>query len=267
LTVSQAKRTKWTAADYDKAAEAYFRRLPLEHFMEGIAQATQREITLASLGVVRGLRSNLQVYNELLVQYFWKGRIHRVVPDNMATLSPQPTTAESNYAVELEPVPPFWVMEYVSRSNPRKDYKQNFERYEQELRVPYYLMFYPPKQDLRLYHHDGTQYVQVSPNERGRFPIPELELELGLLGGWVRFWYQGKLIELPSELQRRVDDLQAKLVEAENQARQEKQRADDEKQRAEHEKQQRLAAEAEVARLRALLDQMQSQQPAPPPQS
>jgi Uma2 family endonuclease len=251
LTVSGARRTKWTAADYDRAAEAYYRRLPLEHFMEGTAQATQRAITLANLAVVRVGRPDLQVYNELLIQYFWKGRIRRVVPDNMATLSQQPTQAETNYAIELEPVPPFWVMEYVSASNLRKDYKENLRRYEQELGVPYYLLFYPQKKDLRLYHHDGTQYVQVAPNENGRFPIPELELELGLLDGWVRYWYRGRLIELPDELQRQVDELREKLVETENQVRQEKQL--------------RQAAEAEVARLQALLNQIQGQPSSPPP--
>src|SRR5688572_7655358 len=54
---------------YERAAQEYLRNLPLEHFMEATAQATQREITLASLALVRARRPDFHVFNELLVQY------------------------------------------------------------------------------------------------------------------------------------------------------------------------------------------------------
>ena len=49
------------------------------------------------------------------------------------------------------------------------------------------------------------KYVTVLPNEQGRYPIPELEVEAALLDEWVRFWFRGKLLPLPAELQHELD--------------------------------------------------------------
>ena len=38
--------------EYEEAAEAYLASLPLEHFMESTAQATQRKLTDSSLALV-----------------------------------------------------------------------------------------------------------------------------------------------------------------------------------------------------------------------
>ena len=51
--------------EYEEAAEAYLRSLPLEHFMEATAQATQRKITLESLDLVQARRPEVRVFNEL----------------------------------------------------------------------------------------------------------------------------------------------------------------------------------------------------------
>jgi hypothetical protein len=64
-----------------------------------------------------------------------------------------------------------------------------------------------------------------------------LELEAGLMNGWVRFWFRGKLLPLPGDMQRELDAMHQRLA-------QEKQRAD------------RL--EQEIARLRAQLGQRPS---------
>src|SRR5438552_3315139 len=79
----------WSARDYEKEARAYMASLPLEHFMEAPAQSYQREITLASLALVKARRSDVQVYSELLVQYPVKGqrKPRKVVPDNMVVLT------------------------------------------------------------------------------------------------------------------------------------------------------------------------------------
>jgi Uma2 family endonuclease len=222
--------------NYEKYAQEYLRKLPPEHFMEATDQATQREITLESLALVKSFRKDLHVYNELLIQYPLGGRKKRpgqVVPDNMAVLSEGPPAARTSYNTPVEPAGPFWVMEYVSKSNPRKDYEESFRKYEQDLKVPYYLVFYPETQDLTLYRHAGEKYVSVKPNEHGRHAVPELDIEVALLGGWVRFWYKGDLLLLPAELQRGLD-------EARRKATQEKARAD--------------ALQAEIDRLRALLE-------------
>src|SRR5262245_7591191 len=104
--------TALSAADYEHLAQEYLARLPAEHFMEGTPHARQREITVESFAVYRTRRPDLQYFNELLVQ-----------------------RERTSYVSEHEPVPLFLVMEYVSASNKRKDYVDNFHKYERELKV------------------------------------------------------------------------------------------------------------------------------------
>jgi Uma2 family endonuclease len=273
------------AVAYEAYAQEYLRNLPPEHFMEATSQATQRKVTLVSLDLVQARRPEVQVFNELLVQYPRAGerRPGQVVPDNMVVISDQPVRAETSFNTPLETAKPFWVLEYVSKSNKRKDYEDNFDKYEKELKVPYYLTFYPDDQELALYHHNGKKYTSVKPNAHGRHPIPQLDLEVGLLDGWVRFWYQGRLLPLPADLQRDLEeaqrlaeretqraDAEAQRAEAETQraeaeaqrAEAEAQRADAEAQRAEAEARRAEEAEREVARLRALLER-----PSPRPRN
>jgi hypothetical protein len=198
---------------YEEAAEAYLRSLPLEHFMESTAQAMQRKITLESLDLVQARRPDVQHFNELLVQYP-HGRqqdIHQVVPDNMVVVCDQPIDAKGSYDLVFQPVKPLWVLEYVSPSNKRKDYGDSFHKYEKELKVPYYLLFYPDKQELTLYRLGVRKYVATTPNNDGRLAIPELDLEVGLLDRWVRYWYKGELLPLPAQLQASLDEAHRQL--------------------------------------------------------
>ena len=242
---------------YEEAAQEYLRRLPLEHFMEATAQATQRKITLESLDLVAARRPEVHVFNELLVQYPVRGKrkLGQVVPDNMVVLTTERIRAGTSYNVPLEPAPPFWVLEYVSKTNRRKDYEDNFRKYERELKVPYYLVFYPETQDVTLYRHNRRRYGSVKPNRQGRYPIRELDVEVGLLEGWVRFWYEGELLPLPAELQRELDEARRRAQEASQRADEEKRRADEEKRRADELQQRLEAAERELAELRARLGQ------------
>jgi Uma2 family endonuclease len=57
----------------------------------------------------------------------------------------------TNFAIPVQPARPFVVFEYVSKSNSRKDYQKSYDKYEIELKVPYYLLFYPDAQELSLY--------------------------------------------------------------------------------------------------------------------
>jgi Uma2 family endonuclease len=216
--------------NYNKAAREYLQRLPLEHFMEATPQATQREITLESLALLKVQRPDVQVFNELLVQYPLprRKRPGQVVPDNMVVIHPEPIKVEGSYNLPLQPARPFWVLEYVSRNNERKDYTDNMNKYEHDLKVPYYLMFVPDLQEMTLYHHNGEKYVSVKPNTHGRCEIPELEMEVGLHGGWMRYWFRREVLPLPAELQSEFQ----------------------------RERQARLAAEEEVARLRAELERL-----------
>jgi Uma2 family endonuclease len=239
--MSSVKPRHLLRIEYEAAAEAYLRSLPPEHFMEATAQATQREITVESLALLHAARPEIQYFNELLVQYPFKGRrgIKQVVPDNMVVLHPEPIKAGGSFDLPLQPVGPFWVMEYVSKHNHRKDYERSFTKYERDLKVPYYLLFYPDEQELTLYRHTRTKYVSVKPNENGRYALAQLDLEVALLDGWVRFWYKGELLPLPADLQR-------SLIEAQQRAEAEKRRADAEAQRADTE-----ARRADAEALRA----------------
>ena len=260
---------EWTIEDYEEAARAYCAALPPEHFMEALFTGKQRTITLSSLYIVRVRRPEVQVLNEALVQYPINAHLGQVVPDNMVVLSEEELTGGGSYKLPFEPAPPFMTMEYVSPSNQRKDYEDNYHKYEHELRVPYYLLFYPEKQDLRLHRHNGVAYERVAPNAAGRLDVPELDLEVGLLDGWLRYWYQGELIPLPSDLQKQIDELQGqvdhllkKTRAAEQRAQRQRRRAEQEKQRAEQEKQRADTAEAELARLRKLVEKAQGKKPA-----
>ncbi len=233
--------------EYEEAAEAYLRSLPLEHFMEATAQATQRKITLESLDLVHARRPDVQIFNELLVQYPYvrHPKLRRVVPDNMVVVWPEPIQANGSYDVPFQPVGPFWMLEYVSKYNKRKDYEDNMQKYERELKVPYYLLFYPDARELTLFHLRSRKYRSVPPNEYGRHAIAELDLEAALLDDWVRFWYQGELLPLPADLQRDLEETRRQLRRM--------------TQRAEKEQQARTAAEQEVVRLRAELEQMRTE--------
>ena len=214
--------------EYYEAAQEYLRRLPLEHFMESTPQATQREITLASLALVRARRPDFQVFNELLVQYPRprRKRLGQVVPDNMVVIHPEPIDAEGSFDVPLQPVGPFWILEYVSKSNRRKDYKDNKRKYDRDLKVPYYLLFAPDKQEMTLYRHTGSRYVKVAADENGRCAIEELDIEVGLVDRWVRFWHQGELLPLPGEIQRSLDETRQTLDDTQQRLAEMTQRAE-----------------------------------------
>jgi Uma2 family endonuclease len=226
---------------YYEAAQEYLRSLPPEHFMEAYDQGTQREITLESLALVKAFLPKVHVLNEMLLQYDRRGtkKPVQVVPDNTVIVYEGSLTVEGSYDVPLQPVGPFWVLEYVSKRSKRKDYEENLEKYEHDLKVPYYLTFYPDNEELTLRRHTGRKYVTVLPNENGRYGIPELELEVALLDGWVRFWFRGELLPLPADLLRQLEAARVQAEAARVQAEAAQHRAEE--------------AEAEVARLRAEL--------------
>jgi hypothetical protein len=231
--------------EYEEAAEAYLRTLPPEHFMEATAQSTQRKITLAAFDVIHVARPDIQLFSELLVQYPHgrPSRIHQVVPDNFAVVWNQPIVASGSYDLPLQPTGLMCVMEYVSKHSKRKDYDDNFQRYERDLKVPYYLLFYPDNQEMTLYRRGSRRYISVKPNGNDRLAVAELEVEVGLLDGWVRYWFRGQLVPLTGELHQ--DLLQTRRA-LENERR----RADDANRRADDFERRLEAVEKELARLR-----------------
>lgn len=189
--------------EYEKAARRYLESLPLEHFMEGTPQATQRKITLESFDLIAADRPDFHVFNELLVQYPTRDSerpIGQVVPDNMVVLHDGPIEAVGSYDTVIEEGKPYLMLEYVSKGSERKDYEDNMQKYERDLKVPYYLLFYPDNQELTLFRHNGRKYISVKANDAGRLPIDRIDLEAAIMDGWVRYWYLGKLLPLPAEL-------------------------------------------------------------------
>ena len=239
------------------------RRVSGEPLGETRAQGKQREITLESLAVLKVRRPDVQVFNDLSMSYVQPDRRNQkeVVPDQLVVLSDEPVEPINTYEFSKELARPFWVLDYVCDANKRKDYEDSFNKYERDLKVPYYLIFYPDNQELTLYRHNGKKYVSVKPNKDGRHPIPDLDLEVGLLGGWVRFWHQGELLPLPADLQRDLDDARRRTDEEkrradleQRRAEQEKRRADDLQRELEAEREARRAAENALAQLRAVQD-------------
>lgn len=102
--------------DYDRTAQEYLASLPLEHFMEGTDQAYQRLITLVAFEQIHAIRPEVQAFNELLIQYDHgtPSRRRQVVPDNMVVVHDEPIKAKGSFDVPLQPVKPFFVLEYVS---------------------------------------------------------------------------------------------------------------------------------------------------------
>ena len=45
------------------------------------------------------------------------------------------------------------------------------------------------------------KYISVHPDEAEYYAIPELDLAIRLLDGWARYWWNGKLLPIPTELQ------------------------------------------------------------------
>jgi hypothetical protein len=230
--------------EYEEAAEAYLRSLRLENIMEAPAQATQRKITLESLDLVHARCPDVQVFNELLVQYPRRGEPHigQVVPDNVIVVWAELIQSSGSYDLPFQPVGPFCMLEYVSKHNKRKDYEDNMHKYERELKVPYYLLFYPDARELTLFHLRGRRYRSVKPSDSGRLTIEELDLEVALLDDWVRYWFRSELLPLPADLQRDLDV-------ARRQLRRMTRRVAEQTRRAE-------AAEEEVQRLREELERV-----------
>ncbi len=207
-----------TAEEYDRLAYEYMASLPLEHYMELPFYGVQRGITLASFRIIAMSRPDVQTFNEVLIQFPREdGSTGQAVPDQMVILHDEPIAMNISFNNVYQPTTPFIVLEYVSKGsqNERKDYVYNRRLYERELKIPYYLIFDPHKVKLTFLELSDGKYRPVVPNAAGRMPVPELDVEVALLDGWVRYWFEGDLVPLPEDLAASLKQTEAKLVKAE----------------------------------------------------
>lgn len=218
IIISEALPIAEQRAAFAAAARAYREWLFREHLnCDTERQGRQRMITLSSLRPPARQR-DFHLFNELLVQYRKEGgRIGQIVPRNMVVLHKGALDLYESYDVPLQPVRPFWVMEYLEprRGIGHRGDPDYFRKYEAELRVPYLMVVDLDARELTLYRHGGRNYEAVKPGSSGRVAIPELEIELGLVNGVVRYWHGGELLLLPSELQNEIARLRAEKARLE----------------------------------------------------
>ncbi len=139
------------------------------------------------------------------------------------------------------------IVELLSPTTKRKDRTEKRDLYARVFRTAEYFMHDPETRKLEGLRLAGLSYQPIPPDEHGRFWSEQLGVFLGLWHGvvdgreadWVRLFHpDGSLVSMPEE-----------------QAEAEGRRAEAERQRAEAERQRAETAEAELARLRVLLDE------------
>jgi len=141
--------------------------------------------------------------------------------------------------------------------------------YEQAIRIPYYGIYEVTKASVELYRLVDGHYQIVPANDRGHYPIPPLQVELGIWPGayegmvlpWLRWWDEaGHLLltgEEQAEQERQRAEQERQRAEQERQrAEQERQRAEQERQRAEQEQQRAEQEQQRADRLLAQLRQL-----------
>jgi len=165
-----------------------------------------------------------------------------------------------SYVLWKELIRPMVIIEFVSgdgrEERDRTPYEGKFWIYEQAIGAGYYGIFEVERSSIELFRLEGGLYQQVVPNESGRLPIKQLEVELGIWHGthrgitapWVRVWDAATGKMLPSE-EERAEMAEALLDDARRRLEEECERAENERRRAENES--RRAAQL-AERLRAL---------------
>ena len=123
-----------------------------------------------------------------------------------------------SYVIWQEIVAPLIVLEFVSgdgtEERDRTPYTGKFWVYEQAIRGPFYGIYEVRKASVEVYHLIDGCYRLLAANERNRYPIPPLGVELGIWQGhyqnatlpWLRWWdLQGNLLLTGEERAKQVE--------------------------------------------------------------
>ncbi len=188
--------------DYAAAAYAYIEANC--HAEVDPLQARQRQITAWSLAVVAGVRPDIRTFTAVLIQDGPPGRDDpwQIVPDNFVVRAAKPIVVQDHYDVPFESARPFVVFDYPSTPLQRKRTGRRLGQYQDNFAVPCVVVFDPEQHGLELHRLVGGMFVPAGVNAVGRCEVPELELELGVVEGSMRFWFRGERVPLPGELLR-----------------------------------------------------------------
>jgi Uma2 family endonuclease len=184
--------------------------------------------------------------------YFVEGDPRRCVsPDCYLVRGPGPGKRRTFKVWKEDGRTPSFVLELTSDSTRTEDLGKKMTIYRDDLEVPEYFLYDLTRdwipEGVRGYRLEGGVYQPIAAGSDGSVLSRELGLELVVVGRTLRFRRPGAAEPLPRRLER--------AQRAEAAAEQERARAEQERARAEQERARADAAEAELKRLRALLEQ------------
>jgi Uma2 family endonuclease len=103
--------------------------------------------------------------------------------------------------------------------------------YEQVMRIPYYGIYQITNETLEVYHLVDTTYERMTPNDRGHYFIPPMQVELGLWRGsyssladelWLRWWDESGNLLLTGHEEAEVQRQRANVAQQQAQEEQQK---------------------------------------------
>ncbi|MBW4549758.1 MAG: Uma2 family endonuclease [Aphanocapsa sp. GSE-SYN-MK-11-07L] len=141
-----------------------------------------------------------------------------------------------SYVMWQEFIAPLIILEFFSGNGSEErdptSWKGKFWIYEQVIRPAFYGIYEVQQGTVEVYRHVENHFEPVAANQQGRYPIPQLGVELGIWSGlyknvnlpWLRWWNDTGHLLLNAE--ERAEQERQRADWAEQQAEQERQRAD-----------------------------------------
>jgi hypothetical protein len=174
--------------------------------MESAVQGKQRSITLQSFDVISLRRPDIHCFNRISV---WcpkgnSGNRRFVTPDHTIVIHSGPVPLDTDPVYLSAAVQPILAVNYVSADCPRPaDFER--QRREAEAGITYSLVFDADRRSVTGYHLTRPRrYVPLKCDEWNRLAVPELDLEVLVRDGWMRYWFRGELMPLATELAERL---------------------------------------------------------------